>query len=338
MSTLKSWRACVSGMNVERGFRRMTMLVSIILLVVGIAADVFLELPVPHWIVHVALRDGRQTTLHLQWVRHALKNREYLAEEVAKTLPPLEMKIVEFPNGESAEFPAAMSDDDIDAALRKQFPRLRLVERYPILSVTPGAARITGARIKYDKLAARDLVRVDVSRQWSLSDGLFTLTALSLVALLSMGFFSARWVARGFGSPEGQRPERNLGRLVGRIIQPLMRFFSVETDYLYRPHCRWPWVRKGKWGVLHVVCGEPPVDVMDVQNIGTIFQQLKSGDEATAEVLPGLLSALMDKTGGLPVCEAHKAVLWEELGRIFFAASAEDQALFKEWLNARNRK
>ena len=139
-------------------------------------------------------------------------------------------------------------------------------------------------------------------------------------------------------NPEGQRPERNLGRLVGRMIQPLMRFFSRETDYYSRPHCRWPWVREGKWGLIHVVCGKPPVDVIDVQNIRGIFQQLKSGDEATAEVLPGLLSATMDETGGLPVCEAHKVVLWGELGRIFSAASAEDQALLKEWLNAGNRE
>ena len=93
-----------------------------------------------------------------------------------------------------------------------------------------------------------------------------------------------------------------------------------------------------EWGVIHVVCGEPLVDVIDVHNIRTMFQQLRSGDEATAEVLPGLLSATMDNSGGLPVCEAHKALLWSAVSRIFSAASAQDQALLREWMNARNRK
>jgi len=69
---------------IERGFRRLVILLSIALLVLGIAADAILGLP--HWIVHVTLRDGRAIALHLQWVRHAVEDRTYLATEVEKML------------------------------------------------------------------------------------------------------------------------------------------------------------------------------------------------------------------------------------------------------------
>lgn len=125
----------------------------------------------------------------------------------------------------------------------------------------------------------------------------------------------------------------HLRDLVRRMIRPFMA--ARELAYYGRRHCRWPSIREGSWGVTHVVCGAPPVDVVDVGNLQTILKQIESGNEALAEVLPKLLSATTDETGGLAVCPAHKAVLLEEITTIFSSANQQDQERLKEWLRER---
>jgi hypothetical protein len=125
----------------------------------------------------------------------------------------------------------------------------------------------------------------------------------------------------------------NLQKLIRRIIRPFMA--ERELAYYDRPHCRWPSPRKGEWSD-HVICGEPPVDVVDVQNLQTLLKQIRSGNEALAEVLPGLLGATMDDTGGVPVCAAHKEMLFDEIAMIFSSATPQDQERLKEWLTDRN--
>lgn len=118
-----------------------------------------------------------------------------------------------------------------------------------------------------------------------------------------------------------------------RLFRPLIRPFRYS--YYRRPHCRYPWVHEDSWGIAHVVCGNPPVDVIDVHGLEILLNVLKRGNKVSAQVLPRLLGALMDATGGLPVCDAHKTVVREEVGEMFANATAEEQEAFKEWLRMR---
>ena len=48
---------------------------------------------------------------------------------------------------------------------------------------------------------------------------------------------------------------------------------------------------------------------IDVRGLEVIVGRLKSSAKAVVEVLPHLLTATMDESGGVAVCEAHKAFL-----------------------------
>lgn len=87
--------------------------------------------------------------------------------------------------------------------------------------------------------------------------------------------------------------------------------------------------------MIHIVCGNPPVDVVDVRNLSSIVDRLKSGNEALAHVLPPLLEATMDDTGGLPVCESHKVFLLDEILTLLESANPQDQELLRRWLEGR---
>ncbi len=66
----------------ERGFRRIVIVLSGVLLAAGIGFDALIL--VPHTTVHVTLIDGRQETLEVQWVRNYPTNRDSLARELSE--------------------------------------------------------------------------------------------------------------------------------------------------------------------------------------------------------------------------------------------------------------
>ncbi len=68
-------------MAVERGFRRIVIALSGVLLAAGIGFDVMIL--VPHTTVRVTLTDGRQATLEVQWVRDYPTDRGSLARELS---------------------------------------------------------------------------------------------------------------------------------------------------------------------------------------------------------------------------------------------------------------
>lgn len=119
-----------------------------------------------------------------------------------------------------------------------------------------------------------------------------------------------------------------------RLFRPVIRPFRFS--YYGRPHCRYPWVHEDSWGIIHVICGSPPVDVIDVRGLETVLRHLETGDAAMVEVMPRLLGALMDETGGLAVCELHKAYVFEKVAEIFAGATEEEQESLRKWLNARS--
>ena len=120
-----------------------------------------------------------------------------------------------------------------------------------------------------------------------------------------------------------------------RLLRPFARPFA----YYGRPHCRFPSLWKDKWGLTHVVCSEPPVDTIDVKGFKEIAERLRTDDDfaAAADLLPYLLDAMMDETGGVPVCEAHRNHVDQELGEMFDKMNEQQQQAFKGWIAARKQ-
>ena len=82
-----------------------------------------------------------------------------------------------------------------------------------------------------------------------------------------------------------------------------------------------------------MICGDPPVDRFDVKGLEATLSRLKSGDhDYVAEVLPKILSATMDESGGVPVCAGHANYIWGKISEAF-----EEQQAFKVWLATRKQ-
>jgi len=67
---------------VERGFRRLAIVLSCFLLFIGVAFDMIVV--VPHTTVRLTLIDGRQETITVQWVGDYPTDRESLAREFSE--------------------------------------------------------------------------------------------------------------------------------------------------------------------------------------------------------------------------------------------------------------
>lgn len=68
-------------MALERGFRRIVIALSIVLLIFGIAFDAIIV--IPHTTVRVTLVDGRQEAMAVQWVGDYPTDRKSLARELS---------------------------------------------------------------------------------------------------------------------------------------------------------------------------------------------------------------------------------------------------------------
>jgi hypothetical protein len=180
----------------------------------------------------------------------------------------------------------------------------------------------------------------------------YSLTLLGIGAfVLSWAvFFILRWIAIGFR--DGKRAHAESSDLPDdndsdsdaedaeswwrRLLRPFIRPFVFS--YLGRPHCHYPWVRKDSWGVIHVLCGAPPTDTIDVKGLQAVMGRLKTGDETAAEILPGLLSATMDESGVVPVCDEHRDFLYGKVAQMFDGVSEQEQEAFREWLKTRKER
>ncbi len=171
-------------------------------------------------------------------------------------------------------------------------------------------------------------------------------------------FFVLRWVAGGFrdgrrrarDSPdddddsdsddgddddEEEEEEEEEETVVWwrRLLRPFARLFVF--DYFARAHCRYPAIHKDSWGIIHVVCGAPPIEAIEVRSLQAAMDQLKSGNEGVGAILPRILSAMMDESGLVPMCGVHRDVVYGEIDKMFDKASEEEREAFKEWVKTR---
>jgi hypothetical protein len=146
------------------------------------------------------------------------------------------------------------------------------------------------------------------------------------------------WVARGFAAqaPGTDGSEAASGKNSWlRISRPFLRPFVRRWAFSYfgRPHCRFPAPRTDSWGIVHVVCGEPPVDVIDVRGLEGVLSRL--GNHPLVEIMPKLLSAVADDSGSVAICEGHRVFLWAKTDEIFEKATEEQVEVLKTWLSQR---
>jgi hypothetical protein len=170
--------------------------------------------------------------------------------------------------------------------------------------------------------------------------GLLVILGLILAALSWIVFFTLRWIVGGFGNTgasEGEEDQESNEPISWwrHLLQPVVKPFCFS--YYNRPHCGHPCVRKDSWGVYHVICGNPPVERVDVKGLEETLNHLKSGDPALAEVLPHMLSATIDENGVVPVCKAHAQHITGRIDEIFENATEQEQQRFKAWLEAKGQ-
>jgi len=222
-------------MNVERGFRRLAVVLSVLLVGVGVVADFLLGSP--QWKVAVTLRDGRTAMLRLTWLSSYAHDRKAVAAELTRLmrcragrgreLDCLSFKQEALLLPQSVAGPTAMAKSWIrgpdgvifsvthaQGASREEILALARQKHRPSgktsapLIPPPGFTPVeSGDRFVPEvtddfvpEITADDLAGMQVVREWSWSDAQFTGAALGLVALLWLGFLALRWVARGFAS------------------------------------------------------------------------------------------------------------------------------------------
>jgi hypothetical protein len=120
----------------ERGFRRIAIVISVLLLGLGITLDATSMLP--HGIVEVTVKDGRKFTLE----RHEPKGRLLDRDDLSKALP-----------GEAAGPPVLLWDPDALKRFRKAYPQY--------------------VNIPDLELARRIRAKPELNSKWKVTDGEF---------------------------------------------------------------------------------------------------------------------------------------------------------------------
>lgn len=71
-------------MNIERGYRRLTVVISVVILTLGIGADYLL--PTPHWKVTATVRGLGTAVLRLTWISSSAHDREAVARKLSRVM------------------------------------------------------------------------------------------------------------------------------------------------------------------------------------------------------------------------------------------------------------
>lgn len=173
-------------MTLERGFRRLTMVGSVVILGLGLALDAMSLWP--HATVQVTLKDGRKFTLERHEPRGLLTDRSSLT----RALPE-----------EALGPPELLYDAEALKKFRKSYPQYRdmpdlelarFIRDRPELNLK---WKVTSGEFRRDP----DIVEARVIRgpeYWWWTDTLWAKVTVVLVILAWTVFSVVRWIARGF--------------------------------------------------------------------------------------------------------------------------------------------
>jgi hypothetical protein len=227
-------------MNLQRGFRRLVVVLSVVLMAVGVAADALLS-PGPSWKVSLSLRDGRKAILRLTWGSDSAHDRSAVAAELTRLMRcpagrGSELDCLSFAQEalllpQSVAGPTAMvkrwvrgpdgvifsvthargaSREEIIAIAQQQYrPPGRTSAPLPppppdaFLKSRDSFVPLGSPEDIVPKITEGDIADMRVVPEWSWRSWPaveFTAAALALVVLLWLGFFALRWVAWGFVS------------------------------------------------------------------------------------------------------------------------------------------
>ena len=147
-------------MRLERGFRRLLIVVAAILLVSGVALDTISMSP--RATVRVTLRDGRQVDLERhEATKEALTNLGALSRAVAPTSKDVEPCVPARRDGSAKNYPDGFTPLDCAGDIVKT-----------------------------------EILRGPHYRWWD--DAVWSKVGLVLVAFLWLAFYTVRWIVRGF--------------------------------------------------------------------------------------------------------------------------------------------
>lgn len=170
-------------LNLERGFRRLTLVLSIGVMILGITVDATIMSPFPTGKVRITLADDRQVILDDMPDLGPYRNRKdtkrlALAVAISRlpefSRPTATMRIIRLADG--AQF---------------EGPWTKVPDGFALLAVQP------------DDIKDVTLARVGLARwlSWSWANAGFSLLSVGLVVVLWIAFFAIKWVARGFAAP-----------------------------------------------------------------------------------------------------------------------------------------
>jgi hypothetical protein len=174
----------MSEVTLERGFRRLAIVISVVVLGLGFTLDAMTMRP--HATVQVTLKDGRKFTVQRHEAPHLLTARDEIAGALPKSACPPARFASEDP--EDATSPLWMveipgSDLTIQVRARTKGEAFLKTQEGRILTRDP--PDITDLHVLH-------------AGYWWWADTVWTKAAVGLVAFLWVVFYGVRWVVRGF--------------------------------------------------------------------------------------------------------------------------------------------
>jgi hypothetical protein len=178
-------------MTLERGFRRIVIVLSIVVLGLGAGLDALSTLP--HATVKVTLKDGREFTVERHTVKEYLTDREDLVRA-------LEHGEGVYKGRHTASRPSAgdraqdkkLTSEEYEAARRAGYSDSE-IRRY---GYEP-PAEYTG---HIETSAIASIKMTNEPSYWWWTDSAWAKVTAVLVALLWIVFYTVRWIVRGFAA------------------------------------------------------------------------------------------------------------------------------------------
>ncbi len=172
-------------MALEHGFRRIVIVMSVLLLGLGITLDATSMLP--HATVEVTMKDGRKFTLE----RHEPKERLMDRDDLTKALP-----------GEAAGPPVLLWDPDALGRFRKAYPQYDNIPDLELARRIRAKPELNSKwNVTHGEFRPIEILDVRATRgpaYWWWADSEWTKVAAVWVLALWIVFSVVRWIVHGF--------------------------------------------------------------------------------------------------------------------------------------------